>query len=260
MNKEELLSEGYLAAYITGETNDSQSEEIASFIASDEEVRREYFELQKTLELLSFRYSLPPATEVKKLVMKDSSVTKSVTFRTEGYAGGVKLLVAASLFVTFFSLLAAFYFWNEWRSTDEKLALLTERNLELTHNYYQVNQDLADIREDLAVLVSPEFSRVILEGTENSPDAQAVIYWNRKKEQVYLNSGSLATLPADRQYQLWALIDGEPVDAGVFDASSGNFQIMKAIAKADAFAVTIEQAGGNESPTLSTLQLFGENS
>lgn len=262
MNKEQLLSEGYLSAYITGETDEAQTKEIAKFIAEDAEVLHEYYDLQKTLELLSFHHSIVPSGELKRSVMENPSVMQNMNMRRDqaGFGNGMKLLLAASVVVTFLSLIAAFHFWNEWRSTDEKLTQLTAKNLQLAENYHSVNQQLAEIRQDLSILVSPEFSRIILSGTENAPDARAVIYWNSEEKTVFLNSGNLAALPENQQYQLWALIDGQPIDAGVFDASSGVFQDMNRIAKAEAFAVTIEKSGGSKSPTLHSMQVYGKKS
>ncbi|MEQ9303580.1 MAG: anti-sigma factor [Marinoscillum sp.] len=261
MTREEILNEGYLTAYITEELNPSEISEVEQFIQDDPEIRNEYFNIQKTFELLSFRYSIAATAVVKRRVMEDQSVINSYN-GTSGPVGGngLKLMMAASVIITLLSAFTAIYFWTQWKETDNRLAQLTARNIELAESYHTVNQELTDIRQDLAVLVSPEFSRIILNGTDNAQDAKAVIYWNPTEEEVYLNSANLAALGTGQQYQLWALIDGEPVDAGVFDADEGTFQIMKNIAKADAFAVTIEQQGGAESPSISTMQVFGESS
>ncbi|MEQ8473359.1 MAG: anti-sigma factor [Marinoscillum sp.] len=260
MTREEILTEGYLAAYITEELSPQDTGEVEQFISSDQEVRREFFNLQKVLELLSFHHSIAPSSVVKRFVMEDKSVMDNLGPAGTERGNGFKLLMAASVIITLLSAFTAIYFWTQWKETDNRLAQLTARNIELAESYHTVNQELTDIRQDLAVLVSPEFSRIILNGTDNAKNAKAVIYWNPEQEEVYLNSANLASLGTNQQYQLWALIDGVPVDAGVFDAEEGTFQIMKNIAKADAFAVTIEQLGGAESPTLSTMQVFGESS
>lgn len=259
MNREEIISDGYLAAYITGELTAEQLSEVERFISEDEEVSDEFYELQKTVEQLTFQYAITPATAVKRFIMEDPKVMNLPTTAREVAGSGLKMMLAASVVVTLLSAFAAVYFWNQWQSTDDRLAQLTARNLELAESYHIVNQELTDIRQDLAVLVSPEFSRIILNGTDNAKEAKAVIYWNPEQEEVYLNSANLASLPQNQQYQLWALIDGVPVDAGVFDAEEGTFQIMKNIAQADAFAVTVEQTGGAESPTLETMQVYGES-
>lgn len=259
MDKQELLSDGYLTAYITGEVSAEESKQIEVLIASEDDVRAEYFELQKTLELLAFRQAMAPPSSVKQLVMQDEKVMKNLDFVDNNSGTQTsRFMLAASITLALISAMASFYFWNQWKNTDYRLAQLTARNIELAENYNLVNQELTNIRQDLAVIISPEFQRIILQGTENAEGAKAVVYWNPTQEELFLNTSNMVSLSEDQQYQLWALVDEVPMDAGVFDASSGTFQIMKGIAEADAFAVTIEQAGGAESPTLSTMQVYGE--
>ena len=38
-----------------------------------------------------------------------------------------------------------------------------------------------------------------------------------QSKEVYLLVNQLPTPDPDKQYQLWAIVDGNPVDAGVFD-------------------------------------------
>jgi anti-sigma-K factor RskA len=63
----------------------------------------------------------------------------------------------------------------------------------------------------------------------------------------------------DHQYQLWALVDGKPVDLGVFDMRDGEVGLknMKPIGVAQTFAVTLEPRGGSVSPTLEKLMVIG---
>jgi anti-sigma-K factor RskA len=84
------------------------------------------------------------------------------------------------------------------------------------------------------------------------------VYWNTQTKQVSVDIKSLPTLPANQQYQLWSLVDGKPVDAGVFEADTTNSvqalqRLNRSIGRADAFAVTVEKRGGSPTPTLSTL-------
>ena len=61
-----------------------------------------------------------------------------------------------------------------------------------------------------------------------------------------------------KQYQLWALVDGKPVDAGMVDANCTTVCKMKNIPKAQAFAITLEKAGGSPSPTMEAMYVFGK--
>jgi len=56
---------------------------------------------------------------------------------------------------------------------------------------------------------------------------------------------------AGKQYQLWAIVDGVPVDAGLLETNAPvAFVKMKNIPKAQAFAITLENTGGNKTPTM----------
>ena len=76
---------------------------------------------------------------------------------------------------------------------------------------------------------------------------------------MYINVNSLPVPSADKQYQLWAIVDGKPVDAGVFTmtSDSASIQKMKSISGAQAFAVTLEKKGGNPTPTMTAMYLMG---
>jgi anti-sigma-K factor RskA len=58
---------------------------------------------------------------------------------------------------------------------------------------------------------------------------------------------------------LWALVDGKPVDLGVFDADDTliGLKAMKSIGVLQTFAVTLEPRGGSVAPTLEKLMVLG---
>lgn len=256
MTKQELLSEGYLEAYLTTDLPQADLEEVESWLKKDAEVRAEYLRVQKTLELLAFHFGLKPAEVIKRGLMEDAAVMKEVRFDT-GSSSGWKLMVAASVLVTMMSAMAAFYFYSKWQTTDDQMSQMIAQNFLMAENVTRVNQELEDVKSNLSVLISPEFSRIVLNGTANAATAKAVIYWNPAEGKVFLNSSSLGELPEGKQYQLWALVDGKPVDAGVFDPTGETFRLMSEIARADAFAVTIEPTGGSQGPSLETMQVYG---
>jgi anti-sigma-K factor RskA len=77
---------------------------------------------------------------------------------------------------------------------------------------------------------------------------------------VYLDVQQLPPLPAGKQYQLWALDQGKPIDAGMLTAATASgkgLQQMKDIASAQTFAMTIEPTGGSVNPTLNTMTVVG---
>jgi anti-sigma-K factor RskA len=63
-----------------------------------------------------------------------------------------------------------------------------------------------------------------------------------------------------KQYQLWALIDGQPHDLGVcdFEIKKRLLVQMKGVHNAQAFAITLEPTGGSPGPTLEAMYAHGE--
>lgn len=254
MDKEQLLSEGYLEAYLTEDLSPAEIQEVEQSVANDREVRIEFHRVQKTLELLAFHFGVAPSQAVKRSLMEDASVVKDLA---PPMGKGWNMMMAASVTLALLSAISAFYFWGKWQSANEQMTEMLAQNILMAENVTRTSQELDEVKSNLSVLISPEFSRIVLNGTANAPDAKAVIYWNASEQEVFLNAYSLAELPEGKQYQLWALVDGQPIDAGVFDPTGDTFRKMKLIAKADAFAVTIEQTGGSATPALETLQVVG---
>jgi anti-sigma-K factor RskA len=96
-------------------------------------------------------------------------------------------------------------------------------------------------------------------GTQKASPGSASIYWDSTSTNVYMVVKNMPKLPTDKQYQLWALIDGKPVDLGLFDQPQPNVILkMKNIQKADAFAITIESRGNTGGPNLEQLQSMGK--
>ena len=109
------------------------------------------------------------------------------------------------------------------------------------------------MRQQNAVLRDAEFRFVALAGTPAAPAAHARVLFNAVSRRVYVDVQRLPAPPTGRQYQLWALNHGKPIDAGVLTvaaAAGERLERMKDIASAQAFAVTLEPAGGSATPTM----------
>lgn len=256
MIKEELISQGYLIAYITGELDENTRKIVEDLIEQDREVQQEYYELQKQLEHLCFHYRLPPESTTKQLVMESNEVLPYLPHLPQATSFEWSRWAAASAVIALTSMLACLYFWNQWQASEIQLTEIKEQNSWLVDNYNQVSNDLESVETYLALVANPAYQKIILKGTEQAPEALAVVYWNAETEELFLSADNLANLSEDQQYQLWAIRDGVPVDMGVFNASAKSLIEMKRTATAEAFAVTIEPKGGSVNPTLSTMQVY----
>ena len=118
-------------------------------------------------------------------------------------------------------------------------------------------QQIEQVKQELAIAKNPNYRHITLASTDSTKQQSALVFWNPTSQEVYLEMGLLPTLPSDKQYQLWAIIDGKPSDMGVFETVA-NLQKMKVAKNVQAFAVTIEPKGGSKEPTLTAMVVLGK--
>ncbi len=103
------------------------------------------------------------------------------------------------------------------------------------------------------VLESDDVQMLLLGGQGPQPDARARVFWSERARRGIIVASNLASLPPDRQYELWVFQKGKPVPAGVFDPDPSGRALFESTefppAGAEAFAVTVEPRGGVPAPT-----------
>ena len=99
-----------------------------------------------------------------------------------------------------------------------------------------------------------------MDGTPVSPQSYTTVYWDTTSHDVYLLVNNLPKPASDQQYQLWALLNGQPIDMGMLEISEKPLQLyhMKNIQAAQAFAITLEKKGGSPTPTLTKMYVMGK--
>ncbi|AII54161.1 anti-sigma factor domain-containing protein [Hymenobacter sp. APR13] len=208
---------------------------------------------------------VPTAPIVPDPVRKDEPVVRPIGSAPEPVyeaapRAGFGWLMAASV-ALLLSLAGNYVLYNRWQNTETALFAAQNDQARFAATQQASEKRLLTQDRELAVLRDEQYQSVILAGTPAAPSAKARVLYNPTTKAVYVNVRSLPTPPAGKQYQLWALDNGKPVDAGVLAATTAagdSLQQMKDIASAQAFAMTVEDAGGSVSPTLSTMTVLGK--
>jgi archaellum component FlaG (FlaF/FlaG flagellin family) len=270
----DIISSGLLELYITGLTSEEETVQVEQLAKQYPEVMQEINDLQKVMETYAMAEAVQPDKELKeKIIAKikpDISVKDKIFSRLQtpieepftevkvgdavqqarvfSIPGYYKWAIAASIILLMGSLIFNYTYYNKYKSVDNRLAI-AEQDL-------QKQQQVATAMEnDINVVTDKNALPVVLNGTENNPDALAKIFWMKNTGEVYVDSRNLPETPSGKQYQLWAIVDGAPVDAGMITTSKGTYRIqkMKSFGKADAFAITLEKTGGSAAPTMSAM-------
>jgi anti-sigma-K factor RskA len=148
--------------------------------------------------------------------------------------------------------------YNRWKDAETSLVIAQNEQARVATTLQATNKSLAS---QVQVLRNDEFKTIDLAGTPAAPTAKARVLYNAATKAVYVDVRNLPAPPAGKQYQLWALDQGKPVDAGVLAAATtagDSLQQMKDISSAQAFAMTVEPEGGSENPTLATMTVLGK--
>lgn len=258
MNIEEYISSGVLEAYALGELSAAERAAVEKNLVQYPELRAEFARIEEAQKQLLMKAAMRPRASVKTDLFNKIEGNKPEAKVVVMPSPIWKYAAAASIAIALVASYLAYEYYGRWKASEENLTALIAQNRQIAQDYNTVNQRLDKMQSDMHVIGSPDFKRVMMNGTDNAPDSKAHVYWNEKTREVYLHIENMKTLAQENQYQLWAMVDGKPVDAGVFDINSNGLQRMKNIAGAGKFAVTIEPRGGRPVPTLSQLQVLGD--
>ena len=260
MNIEEYISSGILEAYILEELSPKESKDVELKAAAYPEIRSELEMIEETLFQAAQLTSVPAPDHLKSNILNsipdghDSlSETKVISINNSTWkyatAAAVSLLVVSSVYINSLN--------SDLKEARNEIIAMESNQQRLAEDLNQVNYTNEKIQSGLDFLASAETKAVPLGGTDISKSSKAFVFWNPNTAEVRFRIADLPELPTDKQYQLWALKDGKPIDLGVFDVEEG-LLAMKAIDGAQAFAVTLEPAGGSVNPTLDQMYLYGD--
>ncbi len=264
MNVQEYIASGILESYLLGELTDKEREEVEAMAREHPEVEQELKLVEETLERTARETAITPPPAIGKALMQEftsspGSAEADVKSISQKPGSALwKLMAAAAVILAIVSSVLAVNYWNKWQLAETRLSDLITQNQLMVEQFNQTADQLALTSEELRIVVSDDFRKVTMNPTQDS-GSRASVYWNNTNGRVFLHVSSLPQPPPGKQYQLWALVDGQPIDAGVFDlpADQQSLLEMNHMDTADAFAITLEPAGGSEAPTLEDLQVIG---
>jgi anti-sigma-K factor RskA len=287
VNVKEYISSGILEAYALGAVSDQERREVECLSKIYPEIAEELRELEEGVEAYAMSQAVEPPKDLRNNIMAaieelDSekadneqmpsirpSAHKAVEEEDEELRLPPKETIAeqmkggfiwAAAAILLLLIVSSFYREYEVQQMENHLAELQETNAVYEREVDEMVRVMQQKEEAIATLSDPDRNKIVLKGTPNYQEALASVYWDAEKGQVALDASILPKLSEDEQYQLWALVGGEPIDMGVVEKGLEKkyVQEMKTTFQADAFAITIEPKGGRKTPTLEKLIVLGE--
>lgn len=225
--------EELIAGYVLGNLSPEEAEELRLLVAEHPELSKEVHRLQEVLELMP--YALPevaPPQHLREAILEAANVS-------------IKREPTSKR-----SLLP----WNKVAGSIAALLVLT-----LGLDNYLIRQQLstmqaqvAKARDVIAMLQNPNTNLVSLKGMDMASAASGSIVMTPGEPKVVLILQNLPVLPKGQFYYLWAVVNGEKVPSGQFNASSQGTVLVKLStppsAEVTALVVTVEVSPALRSP------------
>jgi anti-sigma-K factor RskA len=262
MNAQEFISSGLLEAYVLGAGSDAERREVEAMVASYPEVKAELSAIEEALNAYALKHAIEPPAHLKEKILGKISSAPRVSangkeehreFRLEAspYAqqstNRVNIFAIAATLILLGSLGVNFYLYTQMKTDEGQITVMNDKVQGIAKTLQDSALVYQAMRNEHYVLTDPMFRMVELKGLKVAPESKALACWCPNSKELYFSPEKLPAAPKGMQYQLWAIVDGKPIDVGMVKMDSG-VQKMKPIANATAFAVTLEKEGGSETP------------
>lgn len=238
-----------------GISSDEETQIVRNHLNQFPELTEELKKIELSLENYAMANAVQPSSSVKQKILNqvfpqtekiETSQAPVVSIDRKKTIPLFYKSIAAAVFILLIgSMVLNYTYFSKYHAAQQKLAVAQQKLDEQEKNNQAMSHDLNVVTDKYAL-------PVVLNGTAKAPDALAKIFWMKNTGQVYIDPSNLPKVPPGKQYQLWGIVDGKPVSGGMIETSKGIYHIqkMKSFGKVDAFAITLEKAGGSPTPTM----------
>ena len=264
MKTQELIESGLLELYVLGIATPEDIalvQEALSNPAVEEEIQRIESTLQNItttkpsdkvynnlVATLDFADENPESSSIPK---EDTTVIelKSRTQRYQTWMRAAMIALIVSLGLNGLQL-------NNYQGQIQQIAELQNINQVLASDVKVVRDDNQYMDKMLSFFEVGEVQSVKLQCLNESGNDYGTVYWNKNSGRVSINASTFPAIDNEHSYQLWAIVDGKPVDLGVIPNDSvglNQITMLKETNASQAFCITVEPYGGKPEPSLDQL-------
>ncbi|HLY69395.1 MAG TPA: anti-sigma factor [Puia sp.] len=274
MNIQDYILSGIIESYVLGIASPEDRAEFESVCASHPEVRKARDEFEATLEAYFMNHpgTIKPASELRDKIFAEINRTADDSPKRETIIAPIyplqpvkrgwwRFVAAAAIILLLGSTVLNYYFFTQYKEYSIKYQELSSSQIQMASANQALQTKLQDYESAMNLMKNPAMAIIKMNSVPSSPspNSLATVYWDTRNKDVYLLANNLPATVTDKQYQLWAIVDGKPVDAGLVEIKEGlSFIKMKNIQRAQAFAITLEKKGGSDAPTPAAMYVLGK--
>jgi len=277
------ISSGIIENHVIGLVSEAENREMEAAIQQHPEVKAAVDAVQLDMEKYVMMYAKRPPVDLKKQILnklkQDTVANEPVIPVAQPVADEEEIPVidyapknpvsplriwqygaAAAFTLLVASAVMNIAYYTKYNDSQNQYASLQSSQSAFTLEKDSLTAQLHHAQEELAMMKDPAFKWIKMLGTPRHTGNVATICWDPESKATFILAQKLPEPPPDMQYQLWAIVNGKCIDAGVFATGdlSASLQKVKDVVNAQAFAVTLEKKGGSTTPTLDQMFVAGK--
>lgn len=266
MNAEQYISSGIIEQYVLGLVTETERLEVERMADRYPEVQRAIAHTQRALERYARAHSVPPPNGLKPVILAtviadtsppgtDTDAPREATTASASSWRWWYIILPLVGIVIGFGIGYALY-----QPAQSELEDVTERYEELQATCTDTRTQNDRLTDAIAAAYDPQAQRVSLGSVIEGTTATATVLYAPEQTLAQLYVQQLPTPPTGKQYQLWALVGGQPRNMGVFEYDNATVLPVEVsyVADAGAFAITLENEGGSPVPSLDQMYVLGK--
>ena len=261
MDIKAYIDSGILELYVAGALSEKENEDVYAMMQKHPEILQEVLEIEAAVMTLTASVSKTDKQGVWdriKTGIKFKDSPKVITMKKPKYNWVTYTGWAASI------VLGAGLLWTLNQNTELKSNIKTAetQQSELEQQIEKSRHSLEETKTLLSVLRDANIKQVPLEGQGDFRNTYAKVYWDKNSERVFIDAQGLPKPPRGKVYQVWSLKLSPltPTSLGTIDQFEQDknkiFELPNPNAS-EAFGITLEPAGGSETPTMEQLYTLG---
>ncbi|WP_423735627.1 anti-sigma factor [Chitinophaga caseinilytica] len=270
MNVSAYIQSGVIESYVLGLATPEERAEVEKYRARYPEIEAAIQKCEANLEAYCFDHAKPLEINMWDNLKRRFAESADVTGVGHPYPGTGTLVhdrklvrgafswgrvAAAAVFLLLVSVAGNVLLYQRYHRLKDDYAAVIHRNDLLLAGNNAIRDTISMLYSHVRSVAAPGTRKILLKGV-GGKEGEVTIYWNDDSHDVFVYTQHLPPAPKGKQFQLWALVDGKPVDSGMLDNCLG-FCRLKPVEHADAFAITLEKEGGSPTPDLTQLYVMG---
>lgn len=278
MNVKEYIESGILDAYVLGALTQEECAEVQANMAQYPEVAAEVAAIEASMQSFAEDNATPPPAFMKEKIWdaiqaeadvaptpqkeeEKPAATKTIPFPAEERKRQNNWSRAAIWAALIGSLLTNIILWSQSNTNEQKVAAYTSIVDSLKVQEQKLATLVADFKKEKDMQADPTMQAIVMRSMKDDKRMAGTIYWSKEKGDAYLALHNMPMPEEGKQYQLWVIADGKPVDMGVISndmVANGTMQkVAKLVKDGQAFAISLEKEGGSPVPTMEEIYVLG---